>query len=63
MQTHNTSVPESDPKKWTQAKVGAVLGVDGDTVGLWLKPKDGNNPNVRNTSATVPDARVKVPAA
>ncbi len=57
---------EENPKKNTQARIAAILGVDRTTVGRWWK--DGSKVHTHICSATTggeekprPDARVKVP--
>ena len=47
---------EEDPKKNTQARVAALLGVARETVRDWF----GTNGGDANTSAPAPDARVVV---
>jgi DNA modification methylase len=58
---------DEDKKKWTNAKVGAALGVSEITVRRWRE--DGTNRHKSNSSdprtqsaSDRPDARVKVPA-
>jgi len=48
---------EEDAKKWTQAKVAAVLGVAQNTVSVWF----GDTSNVNDDKASKPDARMSVP--
>jgi hypothetical protein len=56
MASHRSSeLWEQDPKKYTQAKVAAILGVARETVRDWF----GTNCGTANTSP--PYARVKVP--
>lgn len=45
-----TRVRAEDPKKWTQAALAKVFGVDRSTVAKWFPP-NGSNVNVHNTSA------------
>ena len=52
---------KEDPKKNTQARVAALLGVKRQTVGDWFTPKDGRtNAGSGNGSNQRPDARVIV---
>jgi ParB-like chromosome segregation protein Spo0J len=49
---------ESDPKRWTQAEVGKLLGVAQQTVQGWF-----TNTEVGKGKLPTPDARVKLPPA
>jgi len=52
-----TNLRETDPKKWTQKAVGALLGVDQTSVSRWFST---NMQEHNATKTPTPDARVKV---
>jgi len=52
----------SDPKKYTQPRIAAALGVNQSTVSRWFDKGGGSNMQPHKASATngVPDSRVKI---